>query len=77
MVDQTDKDTKHIKDQSRDTGGYLEYTNEKEKGKVNQFDVENKTTNTTVVVTNQGQVKTVRTETNDQKLQQVIIIKAH
>ena len=52
-----DKDTKHIKDQSRDTEGYLEYTKEKEKGTVNQFDVENKTTNTTVIVTNQGQIK--------------------
>ena len=41
MVDQTDKDTKHIKDQSTGTEGYLEYTKEKEKGKVNQFDVGN------------------------------------
>ena len=33
-----EKDTKHIKDKSTDTEGYLEYTKEKEKGKVNQFD---------------------------------------
>ena len=31
-----DKDTKHIKDQSKSTDGYLEYTKEKEKGNVNQ-----------------------------------------
>ena len=44
MVDPTDKDTKHIncKDQRTGIEGYLEYTKEKEKGKVNQLDVENK-----------------------------------
>ena len=42
MVDPTDKDTKRIKDRNTGTEGYLEYTKEKEKGKVNQFDVENK-----------------------------------
>ena len=36
MVDPTDKDTKHIKDQSTSTEGYLEYTKEKKKCKVNQ-----------------------------------------
>ena len=37
MVDPTDKYTKHIKDRkSMGTEGYLEYTEEKEKGKVNQ-----------------------------------------
>ena len=41
MVDPTDKDTKHIEDQSRGTEGYHEYTKEKEKGKVNQLDVGN------------------------------------
>ena len=41
MVDPTDKDTKHIKDQSTGREGYLEYTKEKEKGKVNQLDVRN------------------------------------
>ena len=41
MVDPTDKDTKHIKDQSMGTEGYLEYTKEKEKGEVNQLDVGN------------------------------------
>ena len=41
MVDPTDKDTKHIKDQSTGTEGYLEYTKEKEKDKVNQLDVGN------------------------------------
>ena len=42
MVDPTDKDTKHIKDQSMGAEGYLEYTKENEKGKVNQLDVGNK-----------------------------------
>ena len=42
MVDPMDKDTKHIKDQSTGTEGYLEYTKEKEKGEVNQLDVGNK-----------------------------------
>ena len=42
MVDPTDKDTKHIKDRSTGTEGYLEYTEENEKGKVNQLDVGNK-----------------------------------
>ena len=42
MVDPTDKDTKHIKDQSMGTVGYLEYTKENEKGMVNQLDVRNK-----------------------------------
>ena len=32
MVDPTDKDTKHIKDQSTGTEGYLEYTKEEAKG---------------------------------------------
>ena len=41
MVDPTDKGTKHIKDRSKGTEGYLEYTKEKEKGKVNQLDVGN------------------------------------
>ena len=38
MVDPTDKDTKYVKEQStgRPTEGYLEYTKEEEKGKVNQ-----------------------------------------
>ena len=42
MVDPTDKDTNHIKDQSTDTEGYLKYIKEKEKWKVNQIDVGNK-----------------------------------
>ena len=42
MVDPTDKDTKHIKDQSTGTEGDFECTKEKEKGKVNQLDVGNK-----------------------------------
>ena len=33
MMDPTDKDTKHIKDQSTGTEGYLEYTNENGQGK--------------------------------------------
>ena len=39
MVDPTDKDKKHIKDRSTGTEGYLEYTKEKEKCKVNQLNV--------------------------------------
>ena len=50
---------------------------EKEKGKVNQLDVGNKKTNTTVVVTIQGQLKSARTKPDDQQLEQVIIIAAH
>ena len=42
MVAPMDKDTKHMKDQSTGTWGYLEYTKEKEKGKVNQLDLGNK-----------------------------------
>ena len=42
MVVPTDEDTKHIKDRSTSTEAYLEYTKEKEKGKVNQLDVGNK-----------------------------------
>ena len=42
MVDPMDKDTKHIKDQNMGTEEYPEYTTEKEKGKVNQLDVEHK-----------------------------------
>ena len=42
MVDPTDKDTKHIKDRNTGTERYLEYTKEKEKGKVNQLDVGSK-----------------------------------
>ena len=61
MVDPTDKDTQHIKDQSTGTEGYIEYTKEKGKGKVNQLDVENKQINTTVVVTIHGQVNMVKT----------------
>ena len=61
MVDLTDN-SKHIKDQSTDTEGYLEYTKEKEKGKENQLDAGNKKTNTVVVLTIQGHhVKTART----------------
>ena len=41
IVDPTDKDTKHINDQSTGTKGYLDYTKEEEKGKVNQLDVGN------------------------------------
>ena len=41
MVDPTDKNTKHIKEQSIGTEGYLECIEEKEKGKVKQLDVVN------------------------------------
>ena len=33
MLDPTDKDTKHIKDRSTGTDGYLEYTKENEKAR--------------------------------------------
>ena len=42
MVDPMDNDTKYIKAQSTGTEGYLEYTKENEKGKVNQLTVGNK-----------------------------------
>ena len=77
MVDPTDKDTKHIKDQSTGTEEYLVYTKEKERDKVNQLDGRNKNTNATEVVTIQGQVKTARTKPDGQQLEQVIIITAH
>ena len=77
MVDPTDQDRKHIKDQSTGTEGYLEYTKEKKKGKVNQLDVGYRKTNTTVVVTIQGHVKTARTKPDNQQLEQVIIITSH
>ena len=41
-MDPTDNNTKHIKDRSTDSEGYLEYTKENEKGKVNQLGVGNK-----------------------------------
>ena len=41
MVDPTDKNTKHIKDLSTGTEGYLKYTKENGK-KANQLDVGNK-----------------------------------
>ena len=44
-MDTKDKDTKHIKDRSTGTEGYLEYTKETEKGQVslvNQLDLGNK-----------------------------------
>ena len=37
MVDLTDKNTEHVKDRSTDTVGYLEYTKERGKGKVNHL----------------------------------------
>ena len=40
MVDPTDKDTEHIRDQITGSEGYTEYTKDK-KGKVNQLDVGN------------------------------------
>ena len=55
----------------------LKQADVKEKGKVNQLDVGIKKTNTTVVVTIQGQVKTARTKPHDQNLEHVIIITAH
>ena len=44
-----DKDTKHIKDWSTGTEGYLEYTKENEKGKVNQLDVASGTSKTNTI----------------------------
>ena len=66
MVDPTDTSRTRT-----GTEGYLEYTKEKEKGKVNHLDVGNKKSNKTVVVTIQGQVKTARTKPNDQYLEQL------
>ena len=39
MMDPTNKDKEHIKDQSTGAEGYLEYTKEKEKAKLHQLDV--------------------------------------
>ena len=74
MVDPTDKDTKHIKDLSTGTEGYLEYTKEKEKCKVNQLDVGNKKDQQKSGSNIQGQVKQQETKPNDQHLGQVITI---
>ena len=49
MVNQMDKDTKHIKDQSIGTEEYLVYRKQKEKGTVNQLDVRNQMTTILVV----------------------------
>ena len=42
MVEPTDKDTKTHQGPKHGTEGYLEYTKENEKGKVNQLDEGNK-----------------------------------
>ena len=39
MVDPTDKETKHIKDQEIDTRGYPEHKKYKDKNRVYQLDV--------------------------------------
>ena len=54
MVDPTDKDTKHTKDRSTGTEGYLEYTKENEKGKVNQLDGGGGGTRKTKTITKPG-----------------------
>ena len=46
-----DKDTEHIKDQSTGTEGYIEYTKEKGKGKVNHLMWGTEKTNTIVILT--------------------------
>ena len=74
MVDPTDKDTKHIKDQSTGTEGDLEYTKEKEKGKVNQLDVGNKKDQQNSGSSNPRTSKTARTKLNDQHWEQMIKI---
>ena len=74
MVDRTDKDTKHIKDRSTGTEGYLEYTKEKEKCKVYQLDVGNEKDQQNSGSNNPRTSKTARTKPNDQQLEQVITI---
>ena len=66
MVDPTDKDTKHIKDWITGTEGYLEYTKEKEKCKVNQLDVGNNKDQQNSGSNNPRTSKTARTKQNDQ-----------
>ena len=80
MVDPTDKDTKHIKDWSTGmqiTEGYLEYTEEKERCKVNQLDVGNKKDQQNSGSDNPRTSKTARTKPNCQHLEQVIKITVH
>ena len=77
MVDPTDTDTKHIKDRSTDTEGYLGYTKEKEKCKVNQLDAGNKQDQQNSGSNNPRTSKTARTKPNDQHLEQVITITVH
>ena len=77
MLDPTDKDTKHIKDRSTGTEGYLENTKEKEKCKVNQLDVGNKKDQQNSGSQNPWTSKTARTNPNDQQLEQVITITVH
>ena len=49
------KDIKHIKNHSKDSKGYIEYTKEKEKGKENQLDVgDGKKHDITVAIAIQG-----------------------
>ena len=74
MADPTDKDTKHIKDRSTGTEGYLEYTKEKEKCKVNQLDVGNKKDQQNSGNNNPRTSRTARTKPNDRHLKQVITI---
>ena len=69
MVDPTDKDTIHIKDQSTGTEGYLEYTKENEKGKVNQRDVGNKKDQQNIGSNNPRTSKNSKNKTNDQHLE--------
>ena len=76
-MDPTDKDTKHIKDRSTGTEGYVEYTKEKEKCKVNQLDVGNKKGQQNSDSNNPRTSKTARTKPNDQHLEQVITITVH
>ena len=77
MVDPMDKDTKHIKDRSTGTEGYLEHTKEKGKRKVNQLDVGNTNYQQNSGSNNPRTSKTARTKPNDQQLEQVITITVH
>ena len=77
MVDQMDKDTKHIKDRSTSTEVYLEYTKEKENCKVNQLDMGNKKDQQNSGSNNPRTSKTARTKPNDQHLELLIKITVH
>ena len=62
MGDPTDKVTKHIKDRSTGTEGYLEYTNENKKAKINLMWGTRKTS---TIITKTGREKATVSKTTE------------